>query len=167
MENKKINDELVIVNVNGGFASVWNFCDANNALEELKQAQKSAADNVATYESYIKNYPDRADYWKRCKAEYENAKYEIMTFDEFLKRQKIAMTGGEVVETTEAQFDEMLNILPPLKWCNIDGVEMFCMREMYTGTYTNQYARIGDRYYTAMVDVTDKETWIHNRLQNA
>lgn len=161
------NNELVVVNVNGDYASVWTFCDADNALEAIARAQKSSAETVATYESHIKNYPDRADYWRSCKAQYENAKYEVMTFDEFLKRQKVAMTSGEVTETTEEQFNEMLNILPPLKWCTIAGVEMFCMREMYTGTFTNQYARIGDKYYTAMVDVTDEKTWIHERLKKS
>lgn len=158
------NNELVVVDVNGCFSSVWNFVDADNALEEIARAQKSAAETVARYESHIINYPDQADYWKSCKAQYENAKYELMTFDEFLQRQKKHMLSGGVKETTEERFDEMLNILPPLKWCTIDGVEMFCMCEMYTGTYTNQYARVGGKYYTAMVDVTDKSTWIHNCL---
>ena len=159
-----MNNELVIVNVNGNFSSVYNFCDADNALETIEKAQKSAAESVATYERHIKNYPERADYWRSCKAEYENAKYESMTFDKFLELQKKHLIG-EVTETTAEQFNEMLNILPPMKWCTIDGVEMFCMREMYTGTYTNQYARMGDKYYTAMVDITDKNTWINKRLQ--
>ena len=161
------NNELVIVNVNGGFTNVWTFCDADNALEEIARAQKSAAESVATYESHIVNYPDRKEYWESCKAEYEKARYEVMTFGEFLERQKAAMTGGPVSETTEERFQEMLDVLPPLYWCTIDGVQMFCMREMYTGTYTNQYARIGNKYYTAMVDVTDKKTWIHERLKNS
>lgn len=161
------NDELVVVDVNGGYESVYTFCDADGALEAIERAQKSAAESVARYESHIKNYPDQADYWRNRKAEYENAKYEVMTFDEFLNRQKVAMTSGEVTETTAEQFNEMLNILPPMKWCTIAGVEMFCLCEMYTGTYTNQYARIGDKYYTAMVDVTDTSTWIHNRLKKS
>lgn len=161
------NNELVVVDVNGNFTSVWTFCDADNALEAIERAQKSAADNVATYEGHIKNYPDRAEYWRSRKAEYENAKYEVMSFDEFLERQKKSLTSGEVTETTEENFNEMLNILPPMKWCTIDGVEMFCMSEMYTGTYTSQYARIGNKYYTAMVDVLDKSTWIHNRLKKS
>lgn len=161
------NNELVVVDVNGGYASVWNFCNAENAQEEIARAQKSAAETVATYESHIKNYPDRADYWRRCKVQYEKAKYEVMTFDEYLARQKKSLLSGEVTETTAEQFNEMLNCLPPMKWCTIAGVEMFCMSEMYTGTYTNQYARIGDKYYTAMVDVTDKSTWIHERLKKS
>ena len=161
------NNELVVVDVNGGFGNIYTFCDADGALEAIEKAQKSAAENIATYESHIKNYPNQADYWRSCIAEYEKAKYEVMTFGEFLERQKKAMVSGEVTETTEEQFEYALNVLPPLKWCTIAGVEMFCMSEMYTGTYTNQYARIGDKYYTAMVDVTDTSTWIHERLKKS
>ncbi len=37
---------------------------------------------------------------------------------------------------------------------------------MYTGTYTTQYAYslVTGKYYSAMVDVTDEETWIYNRI---
>lgn len=82
------NDQLVIVNVNGSYSSVWNFCDADNAMEEIERAKKSAAESIARYQSHIKNYPDRADYWRNCMREYENADYQIMTFEEFLDRQK-------------------------------------------------------------------------------
>lgn len=161
------NNELVVVDVNGGFSSVWTFCDADNALETVARAQADAARHAARYAELIVDYPNQADYWRRCKKQYENAKYEIMTFDEYLKRQREKMISGPVTEITEERFYEMLDVLPPMKWCTIDGVEMFCMLEMYTGTYTNQYAKIGDKYYTAMVDVTDRTTWIHERLKKS
>lgn len=158
------DNELVIVDVNGRFTNVWTFCDADNALHELWRAKCSAAETVATYNRHIVNYPDRAEYWKSCRSEYENARFEIMTFGQFLQCQRYAMIDRPVIEITAEKFDEMLNILPPLKWCTIRGVEMFCMREMYTGTYTDQYARIGEKYYTALVDIYDQSTWIHNRI---
>ena len=52
-------------------------------------------------------------------------------------------------------------------WCTVEGVEMFCMSEMWTGTYTTQYAhdhRTG-KYYSKMVDVTDRDTWINTYLR--
>ena len=158
------NNELVIVNINGGYGHVYDFCTLKDSQTKLKQAQENALEEVETYERYIKEYPKRADYWTECKKEYESAKYEVMTFDEFLKRQKTVFTTGEITETTEEKFNDMLDVLLPLYWTTIDGVEMFCMREFYTGTYTTQYARVGNKYYTAMVDVTDRETWLHKRL---
>ena len=101
------NYEFVIVDVNGNFASVWTVCDADSALEELEKAKKSAAKSVATYTSHIKNYPANADYWRKCRDEYKNARYEIMTFGEFLERQKQIMTGGEVQETTAECFEDL------------------------------------------------------------
>lgn len=158
------NNELVVVNVHGDYTSIWTFCDAENALEEIARAQKDTERSILLCENNLKNYPGQADYWEKRIAEYKAAKYEVMTFGEFLDRQKKSMISGGVTETTEENYYEMLNVLPPLKWCTIDGVEMFCMSEMYTGTYTNQYARIDKKFYTAMVDITDQSTWIHNRL---
>ena len=158
------NSELVIVNINGGYKNAYDFCTLEDSQIKLKQAQASAIENVETYNRYIKEYPQQADYWTERKKEYESAKYEVMTFDEFLKRQKTAFTTGEIKETTEEKFNDAFDALPPVYWTIIDGVEMFCMKEFYTGTYTTQYARVGNKYYTAMVDATDRETWIHKRL---
>lgn len=159
------NLDYVIVNANGGYHSVYDFCTPENAQEIIDRATAKAAETVATYDSHIINYPDRADYWKNCQKEYINAKYEMMTFDEYLARQKKAMISGPVKEITKEVFEDALNCLPPLKWCTRGNVEMFCMREMYTGTFTNQYAYslVTGKYYTAMVDVTDVDTWINNR----
>ena len=158
------DNELVIVDVNGTFTGIWTFCDADNALHELERAKASAAESVATYNRHIVNYPDRAEYWKLCRAEYENAKFEVMTFGQFLHCQRYAMIDRPVKEITAEDYREMLNILPPSYFCNINGVSMFCMSEMYCGTYTDQYARVGDKYYTALVDIYDRSTWIHNRI---
>ena len=158
------DNELVIVDVNGGFTNIWTFCDADNALQALERAKASAAESIATYNHHIVNYPNNADYWKFCRSEYENARYEIMTLDQFLQCQRYVMLDRPVKEITAEIFDEMLNVLPPLRWCTIRGIEMFCMSEMYTGTYTDQYARVGEKYYTALVDIYDQSTWIHNRI---
>lgn len=158
------NNEMVVVNVHGDYTNIWTFCDAENALQEVKNAQESTARSILLCENNLKNYPSQAGYWENRIAEYKKSKYEVMTFGEFLDRQKKSLLSGGVSETTEENFHENLNVLPPIYWCTIDGVEMFCMSEMYTGTYTNQYARIGNKFYTAMVDITDKTTWIHNRL---
>ena len=158
--------EYVVVDVNGGFSHVYDFCTPETAKEIIEKATESARNTVETYNRHIVNYPERADYWRKRQKEYLNAKYEMMTFDEYLARQKKAMVSGEVKEETKEDFDNALNCLPPLKWCTRSNVEMFCMSEMYTGTYTTQYAfnLVNSKYYCAMVDVTDEETWIHNRL---
>lgn len=158
--------DYVVVNINGNYANVYDFCTPETAEEVIKKAIEQARKTVETYNSCIVNYPDRADYWKECRKQYETAKYELMTFDEFLKRQKQIMLSGGIKEITKEEFDEKLNALPPLKFCRRNNMEMFCMSEMYAGTYTTQYAYslVTGKYYSAMVDVTDPETWINKRL---
>jgi hypothetical protein len=43
---------------------------------------------------------------------------------------------------------------------------MFCMREFLTGVYTSQYAyhKASGKYYTCIVDATDRSTWICERI---
>ena len=161
-----ISDEYVVVNVNGNFSNVYDFCTLETAQEIIDRATERAKETVETYNNHIVNYPERADYWKNCQKEYLDAKYEVMTFDEYLKRQKEAMVSGEVLEVTKEDFENALNCLPPLKWCTKNNMEMFCIREMYTGTYTTQYAfnLVDSKYYSAMVDVTDENTWINKRI---
>ena len=99
---------------------------------------------------------------------------QIMTLDEFEKLDREMTLGREVLEVDEETFDEMLNVLPPLKWCDRPcerlgvTVNEFCMSEFEHGPFTNQYARAfvdgKTRYYCATVDYFDESTWINNRL---
>ena len=99
---------------------------------------------------------------------------QIITFDEFdrIDRERTLAIG--VHEVDEETFHEMLNVLPPLKWCDRyceklgRKVNEFCMSEFDHGPFTAQYAMVTVdgvlRYYHATVDYFDESTWIHNRL---
>ena len=52
-----------------------------------------------------------------------------------------------------------------MNWVTINNVNEFCMSEMLSGVYTNQYARYNGKYYTKIVDAYDKTTWLHNFLK--
>lgn len=133
--------DYVVVNVNGGYGWVYAFCEPEEASAMIEKAEKYAAD-----------------------FHIDNAKFELMTFDEFLSRQRAAIMDEPVEETTAEKYEDALCVLPPLHYVTINGVTMFCMGEMLTGTYARQYAKIGNRFYTAIVDTKDKSTWLHNRL---
>lgn len=138
--------------------------DGETEQQGIERGNKFYKENLTLVQGHLETY---GDYWKDRVEEYTkkvNAGCKVMTFVEYQALEKSRLINGILTEVTEEQFDDALNVLPPLYWTTINGVEMFCMREMYTGTYTNQYARIGDKYYTTMVDVTDKSTWIHNLL---
>lgn len=57
---------------------------------------------------------------------------------------------GDWREITEETYDDMLNILPPLKWHN-GG--FFCM-EAYAGTIHSFYQELNGKYYTSLQDIT-------------
>lgn len=156
-----MNLNYVVVNVNCGYSSIYTFCDPENAAAEIAKAQKVTAKEAERFAELSK---EPGDYFAAIAKKAKNAKFEFMPYDEFLRRQRLAMLSGPVEEIDAETYEEMLCVLPPLYYVTINGVTMFCMSEMYTGTYTTQYAKAGGHYYSAMVDATDKSTWIHNRL---
>lgn len=134
-----------------------------DAQDGLRRAIEAKKEEARTWESHIRNYPDRAEAFTAYLKAANEATYEIMTWEEFKQRERDFILSDSVQEITEERYDEQLNVLPPLKWCTRRGIEMFCMSEMYTGTYTNQYADTHTgKFYTKMVDICDESTWIHN-----
>jgi len=51
------------------------------------------------------------------------------------------------VEITEARWDEMLNVLPPMKWRNDHSTESFMICEALTLDLRSIFCRLGDRYF--------------------
>ena len=150
--------------------TVYDFLgDGESEQELLQRAYKSNTEYIAHYEAIIAEKPESNSDGFFTK-QLENAKkreYKVITWNEYeaLKRKRY-IDNGEIKEVTEEQFNDALDVLPPLKWCTIDGIEMFCISEMTDGTYTSQYAhdKHNGKYYCATVDVMDKSTWINNRI---
>lgn len=134
--------------------------ELNRANEYYKENYKKILENSKKYsniysEEKIQNYKDKAEIG--C---------EIMLYSEFEKFKRDNILSKPLKEITEKEYNEMLNVLPPLHYVTRNGITMFCMSEMYTETYTNQYAydSKNNKYYTKLVDVKDESTWINNVL---
>jgi hypothetical protein len=56
-------------------------------------------------------------------------------------------------ETTEEQYWDGLECLPPKRWTKFDGGEFFFVGECYTASLYTCYVRKGDKYYTALRDI--------------
>ena len=159
-----------ILAVDTSTLGVYDFLgDGETEQELLQRAYNSNARNMAHYEAIIAENPESNSNGFFTK-QLENAKkreYEVITWNEYeaLKRKRY-IDNGEITEVTAEQFNDALDVLPPRKWCTIDGIEMFCISEMTDGTYTSQYAhdKHNGKYYCATVDVMDKSTWINNRI---
>lgn len=157
--------ELCIVDINNLW--IYDFADNQSDAEiKLQKAIDSNKKDIATWESHCKTYPD-VDSFKTYLKQAQNKKYEIMTFEEFLQRERNYYINQPLTEITAEKYEEMLNILPPLKWCTINNIEMFCMSEFLTGSYTSQYLhdKKTGKYYHKIVDITDKATWGYNFIQ--
>ena len=135
--------------------------------ELLDRANEYKERDIARFKEIISDFKSQGkdtDYYEKRLAATEQINYKIMTWDEFQSGQKKYLLSDDLKEITKEEYYKALNVLPPIQWCTIAGVEMFCLSEMYTDTYTTQYARCNEKYYCKMVDTTDKETWIHNLL---
>lgn len=158
------NNEVVIVNTVE--TSAYSFCapcDANTKLREAREYAKTWGDECTRR---IDAYPSMAEYWRNQAARYQMATYEAMSWEQFAAIEREKLLSGRPQEITRERYDEMLDVLPPLHYGQRNGVEEFCMREMYTGTYSEQYARDyrTGKYWCKMVDVCDPSTWLHNIL---
>ena len=163
-EKKKfvVNYDIAAVDINT--YTVYDFLRNGETEEELlERANKKKNDNIVKYKEYIEEIND-SDFWKMMLSQAERIEYRIMRFDEYMVGKRKHMLSGEIKEVVSDIWYEQLNVLPPLKWCTRDGVEMFCMSEMYDGTYTTQYAKYNGKYYSKMVDVMDESTWIYHFL---
>lgn len=158
-----MNTNIAAVNVRT--FHVYDFLRDNETEEELlKRANDYKLKDIKRYTELLNDHPGNSEYWKSCLKSAELTEYKIMTWDEYMVAKRKHMLSDEVKEVVSDIWYEQLYVLPPLKWCTRDGVEMFCMSEMYDGTYTTQYAKYNGKYYSKMVDVMDESTWIYHFL---
>ena len=148
--------------------SIWSFVGDKNASEVLQDAKNNQQNDIDTWTSHIKQYGEQDNfkmYLKSAKAKH----YKIMEYDDYIKTERLILLNNPLRKITEAKFWEMLECLPPLKWCTIDNIEMFCISEMWSGSYTIQYAhdKNTNTYCTKMVDCCDKSTWINEVLKRS
>lgn len=163
--------DLVIVEMET--ISIFDFVREDETEDEAKKrADRYYAEELEQVKALFQDSTDdkSREYWKEqitaCEKKIQ-AGCQVITFDEFEKKQRKKLLSDKLTEITAEKFEDAFEVLPPLCWCTLDGVEMFCMSEMYSGTYTTQYAhdhRTG-KYYSKMVDSEDKSTWIHNLLR--
>lgn len=101
-------------------------------------------------------YDGICPYTKQTAADYEKDGYAIMTEDEFRALDKAFEDSlcNDWKEITEEQFEDALNVLPPIKW-ERGG---FYIGEPTRGSLYGFYQRWQGKYYTSLQSVyTDRE----------
>ena len=158
-----MNMNILAVDVNT--FSTFGFLKDNETVEELQErANQYRQEQIDTWNNNRILYP--CETYEKYYIEALSKEYKVMTFDEYTALEMNYYISKPVVEITYENYDDMLCCLPPMKWCTINGIEMFCMSEMLTGPYTSQFAKLNDKYYTKVVNAFDKSTWIHNFIQS-
>ena len=156
-ENRKI-----IIYSDGGKWNSYSFLyESQSEKEELERLRNEHKEELKRYEN---NKKYDLQYWTNRIEKEKNRIYKVTTFKEFEKLQREYYLNKPLIEVTKQEFDDALNVLPPLKWCTINGVNQFLMSEFDAGVYTTQYARYNNKYYCKKVDAYDPTTWIHNLL---
>lgn len=161
------NYNMVIVNM--AYLDIYDFLRENETEQEAEERGNNFyRKNLELVKEHLKDYG--GEYWEeQVKNNIQKVKAgcKLMPYEEFKKLERKKLLDGKLTEITKEKFEEMFDTLPPLFWTTHDNVEMFCMREMYTGRYTTQYAhdRNRNKYYSAMVDCKDKSTWICELLK--
>lgn len=161
-----MNTEKWIINT--ATLTAWNFTTSEEeAAEIMKRAVQHEADCAESCTRHAAEYPENADYWNKQAEQHRAAKFEVMTYEEFQRRQRAKLLAGDPIEITAEEYQHALEVLPPEQWVTIDGVTEFCMCEHITATYTTQCAKDcrNNKYYCKTVDSVDPSTWIHNFLK--
>lgn len=162
-----IEDELVIVNKKDFIIPYSFIFNGDNIQEKLQKANEYYINSYKQTLDNSINYP--SEYWDKRLSEVKakaEAGCKIMLWSEWQNEKREKILSKPLKEITEKEYNDMLNVLPPLHYISRNGITMFCMSEMYTETYTNQYAydSKNNKYYVKYVDVKDRSTWIDKIL---
>ena len=160
--NKEYNYDFVSVEMSA--VQTFDFMIKGESVAEAEaRGNKYYQEELELVKSHLQNYG--GEYWEsqvKSISKKVDVGCKLMTFEQYQEAQRKHLLDGELTEITEDKFEDALNVLPPICWTTHNNVEMFCMSEMYTGSYTSQYAhdKRTNKYYTKLVDCKDRSTWI-------
>ena len=159
--------EYCIIVTSGSFPHIHRFLNDGETPEEgKKRAIQDNIEYIAALADIAAANPDDG-YWQDQLRAAQQKEYSVIPYADFANLEREAILNMPLQEITEEQYNDMLDILPPLAWITLDGVTEFCMSEFYTSHYTHQYAkdRRTGKYYSKLVDYRDRSTWIHALLR--
>ena len=161
------NPEYCIIVTSGSLPRIYDFLrDGETPEEGKKRAIHDCIERIASLADIAAAHPDD-EYWQDQLRTAQESEYSVIPYADFANLERESILSMPLQEITEEQYDDMLDILPPLAWVTLDGVTEFCMSEFYTSHYTHQYAkdRRTGKYYSKLVDYRDRSTWIHALLR--
>ena len=145
MESKEMTRSFV-VRKNEEFSSAYEAVCYNGFCECLKYENGQTNYYYEKSDDYLKRFPD----YEIISEDERNIRYENHT-------RKLT---ADFKIITEERYNDLLEILPPIKWGMNAGIESFFMSEFYTGSITTQCGKWKGLFIEKLVDIKDKTTWI-------
>ena len=102
----------------------------------------------------------KADYEQEYKTELVELTWDEL-YEQYIEPYNKSLQSP-FTEIDEERWDEMLNVLPPMRWTRTSNGEFFFCMEAYTADLHSVYVRKGDKYYTALRSKYEKEENILN-----
>jgi hypothetical protein len=116
-------------------------------------------DGAAYPHSYCADMP--AAEWRLAELQAEKpVAWSIIPCDEWMASREASYLDKPATEITAEKFDDMLGCLPPIYCGNGDCDFRFSMSEFQFGRVTEQFAKIGNRYFAKYVRHRDESTYI-------
>lgn len=141
------NYRAAVAGPNATVPSLYNFYPTREAAEAKIAEHKAGFEKVG-------------DVQKPFSLPYADETIQVVTFDEYIALKQKVMLSEPLREIEEDAFQEALDVLPPLKWETVDGVERFMLGEAFESTFYHQYAKKDGRFFARLANAADPTTWI-------
>lgn len=161
-------ENLLIVNKYNN--NHYTDCKPEQVQESIERAKAFYSRDIELFKKNIKERPEMADFFTQRLNEYSAiiaAGFEAITWEEYKQRQADKWLSKTATECTREEYEENLDILPPLNYINYGDYTIFHVGECTTMTYYAQYICIHatkknkkKKYYCALTDIYDRSTWI-------
>lgn len=168
------NYEKCIVKVKeGSVPIIYDFLYENETEEEAaNRGFLAGMEQMNTYLRHHERCPDvledGTEYWQNLYEANKGTEYKAMCYEDFKSMERSVILNMPLEEVSEECYQEIFDALSHMGLTEHGGIEMFCMAEFYTGSYTMQYAK--DKKtgmcYKKLVDFMDRSTWIDALLQH-
>lgn len=164
-----MTDLLIVSKYNN---ELYTTCKKEEVNSSIKKAEESYNEDFKLCTEHLRDYPESADYWRSQVKRYSlmlQYGFDAVTWEEYEKRQRTKYLSDDPKEITSEEYEDYLNVLPPMEWIMNERYSMFFVSECYTMTYYRQclYDKETGKYYSTLADLYDKSTWIDRKLNLA
>ena len=119
------NPEYCIIVTSGSLPRIYDFLrDGETPEEGKKRAIHDLIERIASLADIAAAHPDDG-YWQDQLRTAQQSEYSVIPYADFENLQRESILSLPLQEITEEQYNDMLNILPPLSWVTLDDVTEF------------------------------------------